>query len=132
MNKPLRLKIIQHFENQANFSSVINVDESIVSRVIRGRRELSEKDKHLWAKVLNTKPEEIFSKELPKSETPTILEHSEEGYKPKAVPFSSSEPVPAPTPEQFKFNEEVEVDEPNKSVAPFRVSKKEELVRFGA
>ncbi|TFG17681.1 MAG: GTP-binding protein, partial [Promethearchaeota archaeon] len=74
-------------------------------------------------------PDEIFSEERQKSDIPTLLESSEEVYKPKAVPFSSNEPIPAPTPEQFKFTEEPKEDEPNKSMTPFRVSKKEDAAK---
>ena len=74
-------------------------------------------------------PEEIL-KEGTKVDAPGILDRSkEEGYKPKAVPFSSSVPIPAPTPEEFKSVGKQASNEPEKSITPFRVTKKEEPVK---
>ena len=61
MNKKLKAKIVERFESQANFSQVIQTDESIISRVIRGRRALSLDDQKKWGQALNCKPEEIFN-----------------------------------------------------------------------
>jgi len=60
MNKKLKAKIVEIFESQANFSQVIKADETIISRVIRGRRELSLDDQKKWAEVLDCNPEDIF------------------------------------------------------------------------
>jgi len=60
MNRKLKAKIVERFESQANFSQVIETDESIISRVIRGRRVLSLDDQKKWGMALKCKPEEIF------------------------------------------------------------------------
>ena len=75
-------------------------------------------------------PDEILKERTKKIDAPSILDRSnEEGYKPKAVPFSSNTPVPAPTPEEFKSNEKQLSIEPEKSITPFRVTKKEEPIK---
>jgi len=61
MNKSLKLKIIEKFDTQADFAQVVNEDESIISRVIRGRRELNPEKQRAWARALKCKPEEIFA-----------------------------------------------------------------------
>ncbi|UCF83759.1 MAG: XRE family transcriptional regulator [Desulfobacteraceae bacterium] len=63
MNRTLKLAIIREFGTQADFSMAIREDESIVSRVIRGRRSLSSEKKKEWAKVLKSKPQELFGTE---------------------------------------------------------------------
>ncbi len=60
MNKKLKAKIVERFGTQADFSQVIDTDESIVSRVVRGRRELSPEQKQEWATALNSDPSELF------------------------------------------------------------------------
>ena len=54
MNKRLKGKIVEIFGSQADFAQKAMVDETIVSRVIRGRRDLSEEEKARWAKILDT------------------------------------------------------------------------------
>lgn len=60
MNRDLRLKIITNYDSQAEFARVVGRDESIVSRVIRGRKTLKDEEKKRWALLLRCKPEEIF------------------------------------------------------------------------
>ena len=75
-------------------------------------------------------PDEILNESAKKIEVPGIIESiKEEGYKPKAVPFSSNVPIPAPIPEEFKSFEKKASIEPEKSITPFRVTKKEEPMR---
>ncbi|MFX1463665.1 MAG: GTP-binding protein [Promethearchaeota archaeon] len=45
-------------------------------------------------------PEEILASETPSQETP--IYPKDDKYKPKAVPFTSNVPIPAPTPEGFQ------------------------------
>ncbi len=52
MNKKLKAKIIEKFGSQADFAQEIQVDESIISRIVRGRRVLSPEDQAKWLKVL--------------------------------------------------------------------------------
>ena len=42
MNLKLKSKIVEHFGTQADFAYQIKKDETLVSRVIRGRRTLPE------------------------------------------------------------------------------------------
>jgi len=60
MNKKLKLKIVEWFGTQADFGQAIGEDDSFVSRIVRGRRVLSNKRKRVWADALNCKPEDIF------------------------------------------------------------------------
>ena len=62
MNLKLKAMIIKKFGSQAEFSMVIKKDESTISRVIRGRRKLNDKQKNIWAKALRCEPNEIFHK----------------------------------------------------------------------
>ncbi len=57
MNKVLRLRIVEKFDNQSNFARELGVCESAVSRVVRERRVLSGEDQHTWARLLETTPE---------------------------------------------------------------------------
>lgn len=60
MNKKLKLKIIEIFNTQADFAQAIGEDDSKISRVIRGRRCLSQSEQNKWAKFLKCKRYEIF------------------------------------------------------------------------
>jgi len=60
MNRKLKAKIIENFESQANFAQIIKTDESIISRVVRGRRVLSPETQERWALALGVKRKEIF------------------------------------------------------------------------
>ena len=68
MNKRLKAKIIEFFGTQADFAQALGIDESFVSRVIRGRRELDTANQNHWAKLLKCKSGSIFGnqKEKPK------------------------------------------------------------------
>jgi small GTP-binding protein len=75
-------------------------------------------------------PDEILNEGKIKTDAPSILDRSkEESYIPKAVPFSSNTPVPAPAPEGFKPVENQASTKPEKSITPFRVTKKEESIQ---
>jgi len=56
MNKKLKAKIIEQFGSQADFAQEIQVDESIISRIVRGRRVLSPEDQARWCEVLKCDP----------------------------------------------------------------------------
>jgi transcriptional regulator with XRE-family HTH domain len=56
MNKALRLRIVEQFGTQADFAQAISVDESKVSRVIRGRKNLKPKDLQKWSEALRCDP----------------------------------------------------------------------------
>lgn len=63
MNKRLKAKIIERFGTQADFARAMNVDELLVSRIVRGRRELEQGVQILWGKVLKCDPKELFRDE---------------------------------------------------------------------
>jgi len=59
-NNLLRAKIIERFGVYADFAEHIREDESIISRIVCGRRDLTQDKKAAWAHALNCKPEDIF------------------------------------------------------------------------
>ena len=61
MNRKLKAKIIENFESQANFAQVVKTDETIISRVVRGRRILPVEVQKKWDDSLLCKREDIFS-----------------------------------------------------------------------
>ena len=60
MNWNLKKRIFELYQSQSNFAEVVNVDDSTVSRVITGRKRLSNEEKKRWAFLLRCKPEKIF------------------------------------------------------------------------
>ena len=63
MNWDLKMKIIERFRSQANFAKEIHTDETLVSRVVRGRRKLKPAIQRLWADALQCKTRDIFADE---------------------------------------------------------------------
>jgi hypothetical protein len=63
MSKNLNLlnKIQERFGSQAEFSMNIPEDETVISRVILGRRKLNSERQERWAEVLKCRVEEIFN-----------------------------------------------------------------------
>ena len=61
MNKVLKLRIIEKFDSQIEFAGVIGVDESIVSKVVRGHRALSGPERTRWAAALGSTVKTLFS-----------------------------------------------------------------------
>ena len=66
MDFRLKAKIIERFGSQADFAQAIGEDESLVSRVVRGRRELSEDKKLKWSKILHI-DEDLFPRRTTKN-----------------------------------------------------------------
>ena len=60
MNLKLKSKIVEKYGTQSDFAPVVNEDETIISRVIRGRRELNPEKQKIWADVLGCEPKELF------------------------------------------------------------------------
>jgi plasmid maintenance system antidote protein VapI len=52
MNHALRLEIVRKFHTQADFAQAIGRDESVVSRTVHGRRQLTTHEAKHWAKLL--------------------------------------------------------------------------------
>ncbi len=59
-NRRLKAKIIELFGTQGDFAVAINTSEWVVSRVVRGRRELTDDEKAQWARTLKSKANELF------------------------------------------------------------------------
>ncbi len=57
----LRKLVRDQFDSQANFAMFIGAQESLVSRVLNGRRHLRTNEKMLWAQALKCEPREIFT-----------------------------------------------------------------------
>ncbi len=55
-NRILKAKIIENFGTQADFGQALGVDDSIISKVIRGRRKLTKARAAVWLKVLKCDP----------------------------------------------------------------------------
>ncbi len=62
MNRKLRAKIIEHYGSQSNFAEFMDLRESHVSRVIRGRDKLSYAQQKEWAHVLQSTTQYLFGK----------------------------------------------------------------------
>jgi len=60
MNRFLKAKIVERFGTQADFGQAIGEDETLISRVVRGRRQLSLERKVKWADALGCKVKELF------------------------------------------------------------------------
>jgi len=48
----LKIEILKTFPTQSDFAECLNVHESKISQVLRGRRKLSKDDAATWAKIL--------------------------------------------------------------------------------
>ena len=64
MNRKLKAKIVENYGSQADFAQAMSIDETLVSRIVRGRRILDESKKKAWAQALNCSPHEIFGRVL--------------------------------------------------------------------
>ena len=60
MNLELKAQIVRKYGSQANFAQAVKADETVISRVIRGRRPLKPEDREKWARALGRRPEELF------------------------------------------------------------------------
>ena len=60
MNRKLKAKIVEKFGTQADFAQAIEIDETIVSRVVRRRRSLNPAAQKTWGKALSCNPKEVF------------------------------------------------------------------------
>jgi plasmid maintenance system antidote protein VapI len=63
MNKKLKSKIFERFGTQYDFSRAVDVHESVVSRVVQGRRTLTEIERQEWADLLEADSAELFGEE---------------------------------------------------------------------
>ena len=56
VHRDIKLAILTKFDSQADFAPAIGLPESIVSRVLNGRRKLSKKEAAEWARILECDP----------------------------------------------------------------------------
>jgi len=63
MNNELKSLIILKFGTQSDFAKEMEVDESYVSRVVRGRTALKPKMRDRWAQALGEKAQSILDTE---------------------------------------------------------------------
>ena len=52
MNLKLKAKIIERFGTQADFGEAVGIDDSIISKIIRGRRTPNLEMQLIWAQLL--------------------------------------------------------------------------------
>jgi hypothetical protein len=60
INKRLKAKIVRKYGTQWDFGQAIGEHHTVVSQVVRGRRNLSDVKKVEWARALGCQPEDIF------------------------------------------------------------------------
>ena len=58
MKREIRLAIYQAgFDSQGDFAMALNIDESLVSRILNGRRKLDREKADRWIELLKCDPE---------------------------------------------------------------------------
>lgn len=62
INKVLKTKIVEKFGTNRNFSRASGIDESTLTKILRGAREPTEKQKSLIAMILRVKKNTLFDK----------------------------------------------------------------------
>ncbi len=60
-NKKLKSKIIEQYGSQSDFAQVLKIHESVISRVIQGRKRLSKAEQLRWAEALGCKIKEFYN-----------------------------------------------------------------------
>jgi plasmid maintenance system antidote protein VapI len=60
VKKNLKLAILKKYDCQGDFAQELQVPESKVSQVLRGRRQLTEQEKQRWAQALGVPLQEAF------------------------------------------------------------------------
>ena len=56
MNLKLKARIVEKFGTQSDFAPVIDTDESLISKIVRGRRTLPVEKQVEWAEALGSTP----------------------------------------------------------------------------
>ena len=59
-NFKLKAKIIERFGYQWKFAQFLEIDETIISRVLRGGRKLNNEQRQRWADALGCPVKELF------------------------------------------------------------------------
>lgn len=73
MNRELKATIFLKYGTQEDFAAAIGENPSVVSKVVRNRRKLSNVKKAKWARALGCKPDRIFPGLDAETNKPTIL-----------------------------------------------------------
>ncbi|HBB15748.1 MAG TPA: XRE family transcriptional regulator [Syntrophus sp. (in: bacteria)] len=60
MNNKLKSQIVLLFGTQGDFAVAVGAREDRVSRVIRGRDQLSSNEQQRWASILKAEEKELF------------------------------------------------------------------------
>ena len=60
MNRKLKAKIVEHFGTQWRFAEIMGENDSVVSLVVSGRRNISDEKKESWSKALRSDKTELF------------------------------------------------------------------------
>jgi hypothetical protein len=60
LNKNLKAEIVRTYGSQATFALKAKINESTVSKVVHGRKQLAAHTKKKWARLLKTEEESIF------------------------------------------------------------------------
>ncbi len=53
LNLKLKLKIIEKFKTQADFAEKLGIRDEILSRIVRGRRPLTDNEIKEWSQLLD-------------------------------------------------------------------------------
>lgn len=60
-NKPLLMKIIEHYDSVPLFADMIGVTPKFVWNVMRRRRRLNKRQQIVWAAMLRSDPEKLWN-----------------------------------------------------------------------
>lgn len=60
MNWKLKEKIIDKFGTQSDFAQALNNADGVVSKVVRGRRDLDQAEQKRWADLLEADVGDLF------------------------------------------------------------------------
>lgn len=63
INKPLKMKIIEHYGTQERFAKAANTDEAIISKLVRKIRKPTEEQAEKISKLLKTPSKELFKRQ---------------------------------------------------------------------
>lgn len=63
MNWSLKTRIVEKYGSQVDFAQTVKVSETLVSKIVRGRRQLPLEKQITWAKALGSTPKELFPRE---------------------------------------------------------------------
>jgi hypothetical protein len=62
MNLRLKAKIVEIYRTQADFAQAVGIDDTIVSKIVCGRRDLPVEKQEKWAALLGDNRNRLFNK----------------------------------------------------------------------